>query len=62
MDMTPTEFYTSDYPSYVINFGMYNSAYAKKSADGKTLTWYVTTDPSGQSNTSGIVYYWIAIG
>ena len=45
--------------------GEANTAYAKKSADGKTISWYNTVSSSGpdrQLNGSGYVYYYIAIG
>lgn len=39
--------------------------YGKKSADGKTINWYVSTSDPGayyQFNTSGTVYTYLAIG
>ena len=37
------------------------SSYGKKSPDGKTFYWY-STDAAYQCNSSGYVYYYIAIG
>lgn len=37
-----------------------SSSYGKKSPDGKTFYWY-STDGSNQCNSSGYVYYYIAI-
>ena len=39
--------------------------YAKKSSDGKTISWYIGNDngnPHGQLNTSGNTYYILGIG
>lgn len=38
------------------------SGYAKKSFDGKTITWYHRRDANSQQNGSGYVYYYLAIG
>lgn len=38
----------------------YSSSYGKKSPDGKTFYWY-STDAANQCNSSGYVYYYIAI-
>lgn len=42
--------------------GDYNTMYAKKSADGKNVQWYVTQNAAGQYNASGYTYYYLAIG
>ena len=42
--------------------GEYNTMYAKKSADGKNVQWYVTKSAAGQYNASGYTYYYLAIG
>jgi len=42
--------------------GDYNTMYAKKSADGKNVQWYVTQNAAGQYNASGNTYYYLAIG
>lgn len=39
-----------------------NTSFAKKSADGKTLYWYNTTDARVQCNESGNTYWWRALG
>lgn len=39
-----------------------SNAYAKKSADGKTWSWYHTSAANQQFNESGNTYYWLAIG
>lgn len=42
--------------------GAYES-YAKISSNGKTVTWYNTSNtPRMQNNESGTTYYWVAIG
>ena len=38
-----------------------NTCYGKKSADGKTISWYNSKSASGQFNGSGSTYYGIAI-
>ena len=45
-------------------FGMYyaSNRYGKKSADGKTFSWYITQDANMMFNGSGNTYYWLAIG
>lgn len=43
----------------------YSYTYGKKSSDGKTFSWYNTTDDSAQCNrpaSSGLVYHYFAIG
>lgn len=51
--------YTAD-----IGFSEVNANYSwgKKSADGKTLSWYVTHSAGGQFNYSGYKYYVLCIG
>lgn len=51
--------YTAD-----IGFSEANANYSwgKKSADGKTLSWYGTRSASGQFNNSGYKYYVLCIG
>lgn len=51
--------YTAD-----IGFSEVNANYSwgKKSADGKTLSWYGTRSASGQFNNSGYKYYVLCIG
>ena len=39
-----------------------NYFYAKKSSDGKTLSWYHEANASAQINKSGVTYQYIAIG
>lgn len=55
---------------YTIGFGFFYSnnsrdSYGKKSADGKTFSWYFGLSPTGaanvQFNTSGVVYHYYAI-
>lgn len=55
---------------YTRGFGFFYSnnsrdSYGKKSADGKTFSWYFGLSPTGaedvQFNTSGVVYYYYAI-
>ena len=41
--------------------GDYNTMYAKKSADGKNVQWYVTQNAEGQYNAIGYTYYYLAI-
>lgn len=60
--MIPNELstnYTAD-----IGFSEANANYSwgKKSADGKTLSWYGTRSASGQFNDSGYKYYVLCIG
>lgn len=60
--MIPNELstnYTAD-----IGFSEVNANYSwgKKSADGKTLSWYGTRSASGQFNDSGYKYYVLCIG
>ena len=69
LDMVGSEYYTGD---YVYSLGC-NRGYGnmKKSADGKTLTWYKLAYSSSSSdsdaaqaqfNYSNYTYYWIALG
>ena len=44
------------------NSGNGSYSYGKKSADGKTLTWYNNVNAEGQCNTAGVTYYGIAFG
>lgn len=37
-------------------------SYGRKSADGKTLYWYNTSDDTAQMNEQGATYYYVAIG
>lgn len=55
---------------YTRGFGFFYSnnsrdSYGKKSADGKTFSWYFSLSPTGaadvQFNTSGVVYHYYAI-
>lgn len=59
MDQVPLVFRTDGYPSYIIGDG-YNTAYIRKSGDGRTLYWYAATSYS-QLNTAGITYLWAAL-
>ena len=34
----------------------------KKSADGKTISWYSDSSASGQYNDNGTIFYYVAIG
>lgn len=47
-------------------FGYYTGStitlYAKKSAIGKTISWYSTSSAVCQNNKSSTTYYWLAIG
>lgn len=47
-------------PGRAISGGGFD-CYGKKSADGKTLTWYCTTGAEFQLNESGITYHYFAI-
>lgn len=59
--------YVNTYGSKKIIFltggGGTNWNYIKKSADGKTITWYSESEGAGaQRNGNGAVYRWVAIG
>ena len=58
----PTE-YTSGFGFFYSNNS--RDSYGKKSADGKTFSWYFGLSPTGaadvQFNTSGVVYHYYAI-
>lgn len=43
-------------------FGDPSSSYAKKSSDGKTITWYATGHANAQRNDRRYKYYYLAIG
>lgn len=43
-------------------FGDPDSSYAKKSSDGKTITWYSTHHANSQRNDKRRKYYYLAIG
>lgn len=43
-------------------FGDPDSSYAKKSSDGKTITWYSTHHANSQRNDKRHKYYYLAIG
>lgn len=43
-------------------FGDPSSSYAKKSSDGKTITWYATAHANAQRNDRRYKYYYLAIG
>lgn len=36
--------------------------FAKKSSDGKTISWYDSSDMDEQYNRSTFTYYWLGIG
>lgn len=44
------------------NVGDGNYVYIKKSADGKTISWYSTEGAGRQYNADGFTYYYAAIG
>lgn len=46
------------------NFDNSRNAYAKKSEDGKTISWYISEKDSGvvQANRAGATYYVLGIG
>lgn len=54
-----TDYVRSGFPS-AYDDGTYS--YSKRSADGKTLYWYINSKASYQYNTSGTVYRYVAIG
>lgn len=57
-----TESLSTDYKQGVgFSFDSQNG-YAKRSKDGKALSWYVSSAASSQFNTSGFTYYYVAIG
>ena len=43
-------------------FGDPSGSYAKKSSDGKTITWYATGHANAQRNDRRCKYYYLAIG
>ena len=59
MGMVPTSFSDDSLITFVISG---SACFAKKSSDGKTLSWYNKTNSYNQINSSGYTYYWIAIG
>lgn len=44
------------------NVGVGKHVYIKKSADGKTISWYATDDAYQQYNAADFAYYYAAIG
>lgn len=61
MDGLTTDYQKGAVP-FISNAISSNAAYAKKSEDGKTLTWYNTANANYQLNYSGTTYCYIAIG
>ena len=45
-----------------INVGSGTYIYIRKSADGKTISWYATESEGRQYNVAGETYYYVAIG
>ena len=45
-----------------INVGDGSYVYIKKSADGKTISWYATDGAGRQYNAADFTYYYAAIG
>lgn len=43
-------------------FSSGNPCTIKKSYDGKTITWYTSSNANAQGNLSGYTYFWIAFG
>ena len=61
MDFLSTDFRRQNPPW--IGSTLYDKAYSKKSADGKTLSWYVNSaTASGQLNVEGRTYWYAALG
>lgn len=60
-DSTPHLIPTNALSTSYVPFGGYSNAYFKKSADGKTITWYGTSE-TYQLNFTGSTYYVLAIG
>ena len=58
---TIPNFLDNDYRSRC-GFGDLAYSWCKKSVDGKTITWYSTRDQYKQNNSSGVTYYYVAIG
>nr|DAE36998.1 MAG TPA: hypothetical protein [Bacteriophage sp.] len=58
---TIPNFLDNDYRSRC-GFGDLAYSWCKKSVDGKTITWYSTRDQYKQHNSSGVTYYYVAIG
>lgn len=44
-----------------LGFGTVTNLYAKKSSDGRTISWYANSD-GAQQNSSGIIFHYVAIG
>ena len=44
------------------SYSTFNTIKGKKSEDGKTFYWYDTESDSGQCNSEGYTYYYLAIG
>lgn len=51
--------YVKSYASWA--YGSGKPTYAKKSADGKSVSWYSTYDADNQFNVSGATYYYLII-
>lgn len=58
--ITIPNFLDNDYRSRC-GFGDLTYSWCKKSADGKTVTWYSTRDQYKQENSAGVTYYYVAI-
>ena len=58
---TIPNFLDNDYRSRC-GFGDLAYSWCKKSVDGKTIIWYSTRDQYKQNNSSGVTYYYVAIG
>lgn len=58
MDFIPTE-YTENLGLHLGSYG--NESWGKKSADGKTLSWYSTDGVDAQGNKTGYRYFYMAM-
>lgn len=57
-----TTIYTAGLGFATVSSGDALSGYARKSEDGRTISWYHRRNASSQANYSGYTYYYFAIG
>ena len=55
---------TTNYVQHALfRYAFYSgSTYAKKTSDGKTVSWYQTYGAQYQFNEDGTLYYWVIAG
>jgi hypothetical protein len=62
MEFMTSFIFTSALTTDFLSFGGNGYQYFKKSADGKTVSWYGNNNATNHMNNTNFTYYYIAIG